>query len=63
MTVSTPFSAPAWPPETGASRKPKPPLRRFVGQFARDFGGGGGVVDEDRALAPSPAKAPSGADA
>ena len=24
MTVSTPFSAPAWPPETGASMKPKP---------------------------------------
>ena len=24
MTVSTPFSAPAWPPETGASIKPKP---------------------------------------
>src|SRR4029453_17806975 len=24
MTVSTPFSAPAWPPETGASTKPKP---------------------------------------
>ena len=24
MTVSTPFSAPAWPPETGASMKSKP---------------------------------------
>ena len=24
MTVKTPFSAPAWPPETGASRKVKP---------------------------------------
>src|SRR5262249_15777439 len=24
MTVSTPFSAPAWPPETGASMKPNP---------------------------------------
>jgi len=24
ITVSTPFSAPAWPPETGASTKPRP---------------------------------------
>ena len=29
MTVSTPFSAPAWPPETGASRKPKPRAAAF----------------------------------
>ena len=52
ITVSTPFSAPAWPPETGASMKSKP---RFFGrgvQLARDLGRGGGVVDEDRALAP-----------
>jgi hypothetical protein len=26
ITVSTPFSAPAWPPETGASMKSKPPF-------------------------------------
>ena len=49
MTVSTPFSAPAWPPETGASMKPKPRLRRLPVELARDFGRGGGVVDEDRA--------------
>ena len=49
MTVSAPFSAPAWPPETGASMKPRPRSRGFRVQFARDVGRGGGVVDEDRA--------------
>ena len=29
MTVSTPFSAPACPPETGASMKPRPSAAAF----------------------------------
>jgi hypothetical protein len=38
ITVSTPFSAPAWPPDTGASMNSKP---RFFGggvELARDLG-------------------------
>ena len=50
MTVSTPFCAPAEPPETGASRKPKPfpwLLHEFAGNVCRCRR----VVDEDGALA------------
>jgi hypothetical protein len=50
MTVSTPLSAPAWPPDTGASRKPQPLAAAGFGQFARHFGGSRGVVDQDGAI-------------
>ena len=49
MTVSWPFSAPAWPPETGASRKPTPCAFAAASKLAGDVRRGGGVVDEDRA--------------
>ena len=50
ITVSTPFSAPAWPPDTGASTKSKPRFFALGVELARDLGRGGGVIDEHRAL-------------
>ena len=51
MTVSTPLTAPACPPETGAVEEVEAlGLGRRV-ELARDVGRGGGVVDEDGALA------------
>ena len=50
MTVSLPFSAPAWPPDTGASRKPMPRCLRRSVKLAGNVRRGGGVIDEDRAL-------------
>jgi hypothetical protein len=49
MMESAPFSAPAWPPETGASMKPLSVRRGDVGEFAGDRRGSGCVVDEDGA--------------
>ena len=51
MTVSTPLTAPAWPPETGASMNDRPALWRAALQFARNGGRRGGVIDEHRAAA------------
>ena len=51
MIVSLPFSAPAWPPDTGASRKPTPLRRRRGVDLARDLGRRGRVIDEHRARA------------
>ena len=57
MIVSLPFSAPAWPPDTGASRKSTP--RAFAARvhLARDFRRRGRVIDEDRARASCPPSA------
>ena len=45
------MTAPASPPETGASMKLGPALRHRHGELARDLGRGGRVVDEHGALA------------
>ena len=49
ITVSTPFCAPAWPPETGRVDELQAALERRLGEFARHVGRGRGVVDEHRA--------------
>ena len=49
MTVSTPFSAPAWPPDTGASRKPTAARRRGRRAVRARPRRGRRVVDVDRA--------------
>ena len=49
MMVSAPLTAPAWPPETGASMNCRFSSRAARIEFARHIGRGGGVVDEDRA--------------
>jgi hypothetical protein len=71
MTVSMPFWAPAWPPDTGASMNCQARLRGLRIEFARHAGRCRGVVDEDGAAAacrrrrhpaarvPSPWSAPS----
>ena len=48
--VSLPFTAPASPPETGASIKFKPRLLRRRRQFAGDRGGSGRMIHEHRTL-------------
>ncbi len=47
ITVSCPFCAPAWPPETGASTNCKPCVLGGGVQFARHLGRGRGVVNKD----------------
>jgi hypothetical protein len=47
MTVSFPFSAPACPPDTGASRN-STCRARGAGDLPRDLRGRRGVIDEDR---------------
>ena len=60
ITVSTPFSAPAWPPETGASTKakplPRPPRRRVRARLRRRPS----CCRRRRRPCAMPAKAPSG---
>ena len=59
MTVSTPFSAPAWPPETGASMKPAP--CSFAAACSSRATSAEAVVWSTKiAPWPSPANAPSG---
>ena len=50
MMPSCPLTAPAWPPETGASTKPTPRFFAFPMKFPGNDRGSGGVVDQDRAL-------------
>ena len=50
MTVSTPFSAPACPPDTGASTNPIPRFAASAWEFAGHVSRGCGVVDEDASL-------------
>ena len=59
ITVSTPFSAPAWPPETGASMKPKPSLSASASS-SRAMSAEAVVWSTRMALPDMPAKAPSG---
>jgi hypothetical protein len=51
MIVSWPFSAPAWPPDTGASTNQRPTGARRGVHLAGHGGRGGGVVDDHAALA------------
>ena len=50
MTVSTPFSAPAWPPDTGASTKLEAAFLGGGVEFTGYLGGRSRMVDENLAL-------------
>jgi len=49
ITVSTPFSAPDWPPETRGVDEAEAAACRLGVKLARDVRRGRGVIDEDRA--------------
>ena len=46
ITVSAPFTAPAWPPDTGASTKCRPRAFAAAKSSRATSADGGGVVDE-----------------